>query len=912
LSLVGETLSHYRITSALGAGGMGEVYRATDATLGREVAIKVLPAEVAHDARRLQRFEREAHLLAALNHPNIAAIYGLEVADGRPFLALELVPGEDLAARLRRGAVPVDEALEIARQIAEALEEAHERGIVHRDLKPANVKVRPDGRVKVLDFGLARAFAADPDSDAAPDLSQSPTLPQTGTLAGVLLGTAAYMAPEQARGKAVDRRADVWAFGVVLFEMLSGRRLFEGETVSDVLAGVLKTEPDFTALPAATPPAVRALLRRCLTRDPKKRLRDIGEARVALEEEAARGPALAAATPLPAPASPAGAGRTRRERAWMALLALAAAVALVLGAALVRSRGAAPPAPPAVRATIPLPPGLRLDGVGSPVLALSRDGRALAFVAREAAGVQRLYVRRLDEAEARLVPGSETAEGPFFSPDGRWVAFAVGASLQGGVPPELRKHSLDTGLTQTVCAIEDYFGGAWTDRGSILFVGAQPRGLLEVDAGGGAPRPLVETVREGGRDAPRTVAWPELLPGGRGIVIDDWEAGRPRIVAVDLASREVSDLGLAGWGPRYLASGHLVYGSADGKLMGVRFDPAGLRVTGAPVALAPEVAIARNNSPAFALAPNGTLVHAVGHLQGSRREPMRVVRARRGGPPTVVPADADLYGRGIALSPDGRALALTAADESIWLVDVARGTRSRLPRPGMSAIIGLRFTPDGRRLVLAATREGTSGFGLFTVAVDRAADAEALVPPIVGELEVAGWAGEARDLVYLARRFAGGTDLVRLPQGGEPRVVHHEQAEIASARVSPDGRHVAFDSAASGDYQVYLLPLGDAGRRVAVTSGGGRQPSWSRDGRELLFVRGREVLSVAVEATGDGLHVGPERAVVEWDAGRVYDVSADGALYGVEPVPGAAVQTSLQVRTGWLAEVERLAGRGGR
>jgi Tol biopolymer transport system component len=901
--LIGQTLAHYRITFAIGAGGMGEVYRATDTKLGREVAIKRLPEAFASDPARLARFEREARLLASLNHPSIAHLYGLETAtlpDGTSvrLIAMELVEGEDLAQRLKRGPIPVDEALAIAKQIAEGLEEAHEKGIVHRDLKPANVKVTPDGKVKVLDFGLAKAWEG--PGAASSDLSQSPTLAQAGTAAGLILGTAAYMAPEQARGKAIDKRADVWAFGVVLFEMLTGRRLFEGETVSDVLAAVLKTEPEWAALPAATPSRIRGLLRRCLARDPKKRLRDVGEARLVVEE-------VLAGTAGPEEASPSAlvGARAWSERSWMALALLASILAIAFGTLWARSSLRGPGRTPVLRATIPLPPGLQLDGVGSPVLALSRDGRTLAFVARGETGVQGLYVRALDSAEAVLVPGSDTAEGPFFSPDGRWVAFAVGVSLTGGPPPALRKYSLETRLTQTVCPLDDYFGGVWRKDGSILFVGFLPGGLWTVPAKGGAPRPVFERFRHAGREAPMRVGWPDLLPDGRTVLLDDWEApGESNLVTVDLSSGEMRDLGLRGWGARFLPTGHLVYAGTDGSLMAVPFDVRSLRPSGTPVALAVATAMARNNAPAFAFSDDGTLVRATGYLKGSTREPMRVVAVTAGGSRSVLSPEADLYARGFALSPDGRRIAVSTADDTIWVIDTQRGTRVKLPPAPIVDVLSLRWSPDGRSLLLAAARE-RGGYGILRRNADGTGSLETLLEA-KGESEPVGWAPGTRALFSFVRTMGVEATFMQQDPGAQPRVVFAEAGGVVGASISPDGRYIAFDSGASGDFQVHVRPVSGEGERVTVTASGGRWPVWSRDGRTLFFRRGRQVLAVPATVTGGGIRFGQERAVLEWDVARSFDVGPDGTFYGVEPVPGGAVQTSLEVQTGWFAEVARL------
>jgi serine/threonine-protein kinase len=441
----GHTLAHYRVTAAIGAGGMGEVYRATDTKLGREVAIKVLPAEVALDKERLARFEREAKLLASLNHPNIAHVYGFESAtlpDGSTahFLAMELVPGEDLAERLKRGPIPVDEALAFARQIAEALGEAHEKGIVHRDLEPANIKLTPDGKVKVLDFGLAKAFSGDAASGSSADLSQSPTLAHTGTQAGLILGTAAYMSPEQARGRAVDKRADIWAFGVVLYEMLTARRPFGGETVSEILAAVIKDEPEWKALPAGLPAAVAGVLRRCLVKEPARRLHDIADARLLLEDAS-----LEPGAPRPTPAA---APRWREATAW--LLAVAGIGA---AAALAWKRPAPQPVEPLTHFAVSLPSDQLMAFVDVPTLALSPDGRKLAFTVSGAAGQTMIHVRAFDQPEARPLPGTEGGSCPFFSPDGGSIGFFADRRLKT-IP-------LAGGPTQNVADAPNGRGGLW-------------------------------------------------------------------------------------------------------------------------------------------------------------------------------------------------------------------------------------------------------------------------------------------------------------------------------------------------------------------------------------------------------------------------------------------------------------------
>jgi len=573
-------LGPYLVVSPVGAGGMGEVYRATDPKLGRDVAIKVLPAELAQDHERLARFEREAKLLASLNHPNIAHVYGFESAtpaggSAVHFLAMELVPGEDLAERLKRGAIPVDEAIAIAKQIAEALEEAHEKGIVHRDLKPANVKITPDGKVKVLDFGLAKAWEG--PGAASCDLSQSPTLAHTGTAAGLILGTAAYMSPEQARGKAVDKRADIWAFGVVLFEVLTGRQLFAGETVSDVLAGMVKSEVDLGALPEEAPPGLRRLLRRCLERNPRNRLHDIADARIALDELVGGGSDdSGTAAPARAPEPP-----WRRTLPWAV-----GALGIVVGIGTLAVRGFRPGADPRelpiLRFAIPLPADapLFVESYPGRSLALSPDGTQIVYATAASAADTRLRLRRLDETEIRPLPGTENGRAPFFSPDGEWLAYFDWAESA------VKKVSPRGGRAVTLArgfANAGWMLGSWCDDGHIVF-DTWNGGLRVLSGEGGEPRVLTQPTDEWHLD-------PQPLPGPCRVLFYTHRSEGQAIEAISAdGGGRTRILDNASHG-RYLASGQLFF-VRDGALHVAPFDAERLKVTGAalpvPIEAAPD------------------------------------------------------------------------------------------------------------------------------------------------------------------------------------------------------------------------------------------------------------------------------------------------------------------------------------
>jgi serine/threonine protein kinase len=636
----GTRLGVYEVTSQIGAGGMGEVYRATDSNLKRLVAIKVLPASVAGDADRLARFQREAEVLAALNHPNIAAIYGLEKTVDFTALVMELVEGEDLSQRIARGAIPLDEALPIPKQIAEALEAAHEQGIVHRDLKPANIKVRSDGAVKVLDFGLAKAMDPPFSSSAAAALANSPTItsPARMTAAGIILGTAAYMSPEQARGKVVDKRTDIWAFGCVLYEILTGHRVFGGDTTPDTLGAILEREPDWTKLPAATPPHIRRLLQRCLEKDAKSRLRDIGDARIELEET------LSTSQASPTPTSPGW-----RSSSWFVLViaGLSAVIATIAVWNLKPARATAPQVE--AHFMLPMPAGVGLALGSQDSLTVSPDGRHVAFLGRRGALTQ-LYLRTLQDADETkaVLPETEGANQTFISPDSQWLAFFAGGKL--------KKVPTSGGVPVVICDAPSSRGGFWGENGTVVFSPqARGSGIFEVSAGGGAAKQITTLDTSRGETSHR---FPELLPGDETVLFVAYGATYQdvSIVAQSLKTGQRRVLIEGGSLPHYASTGHLLYvqPKRPGTIMAVAFDPEGARLTGTPVSVVEGVLTDRGDYAHWSLARSGMLVYASGGFKEAENNLVLVDRKRRRDAPRDSSATALRLPSALAGWPPGR------------------------------------------------------------------------------------------------------------------------------------------------------------------------------------------------------------------------------------------------------------------
>jgi len=888
--MIDQVLGHYRILSKLGEGGMGEVYRARDTKLNRDVALKILPDVFAADPDRLARFTREAETLASLNHPNIAHVYDAGKPDASSavgFLVMELVEGEDLSAHIARGPIALSDALPIARQIAEALEAAHESGIVHRDLKPANVKVREDGTVKVLDFGLAKALG--PDSVSSPAAAMnSPTLTNRATQMGMIIGTAAYMAPEQARGRAVDRRADVWAFGVVLYEMLSGRRAFDGDDISITLASVLKEDVSWSALPADLPIPIRRLLRRCLEKDPRRRLSSIGDARLELDEAAAPSDRDGALAPVGITTAPVVIPPWRRALPW----GVAAAGILAAGATLMMWapwQTSPPPEPRRFLVKTGADASLRSD-LGAAAI-LSPDGRTLAFTARQSEAV-RLFVRKLSELQAVALPGTEDATSPFFSPNGESIAFFAGGKL--------KKVAVSGGAAVPLCDVPQARGGTWTERDEIIFTptGLNNVALLRVSASGGKPEAF-GVLSEGAT----TQRWPQALPGDKGILFSEsetvtgWDSGNLVVAPIGGGAGKVVVKG--GYYGRFVpsggvapdradrADGHLLY-MQQGTLFAVRFNLDRLETVGeARPALEGVAANLTTGGAQIGFSLDGTLVYVPG-LAGSANN--RIDWMTRDGRVSVLRSQEADWAQP-RFSPDGQRLALTVFDgkqRDVWVYDWAREAMQQLTLDAGNDGNPV-WTPDNRRIVYHADVHKNGKPNLFWANADGTGDVVRLTDSPNSQQAWSIHPG-GKFIAFQETVAATGIDLMILPLEGDltreltagtPTVFLRTPVNEMQPIFSPDGRWIAYFSNVSGQNDVHVRPFPGPGGHWRITTEGGSFPRWSKTSNELFYLRQGKVMVVPYTVVGDSFRADKPQmwsptSYVQLGVLGSYDVHPDG------------------------------------
>jgi serine/threonine-protein kinase len=884
----GSRLGSYEILAPLGAGGMGEVYRARDTRLRREIAIKVLPDTFASDAQRLGRFEREAQLLASLSHPNIAAIHGFDEAGGMHFLVLELVGGETLAERLAEGPLELEESLNIGRQIAEGLEAAHERGVIHRDLKPSNVKITPEGKVKVLDFGLAKALGGEPST---PDLSQSPTVAPRATSAGIILGTAAYMSPEQARGRPLDKRTDVWSFGCVLYETLTGRQAFLGETISDTIVAILGREPDWQALPVRTPPRIRDLLRRCLQKDHTRRLRDIGDARIEIEE--------ALAQPVATTVAPTGAGQPRRSSRALPWGLAALATVVAVSAIWIR-RPASSQAPTIRRFAVSLPmtqPTGPLATLSAATIVLSPDGSRFVYVARRS-GDTELRLREMNRLEEAPIPGTAGGVAPFFSPEGRRIGF----SARG----KLKTVDLSSGDLVTLCDSRWPLGGSWAPDESILFVPGSAAGIWRVSARGGEPRVVAAPDYAEGE---RSYRFPEVLPGGRAVLYTlirtrGGSASPDTSIAVlELSAGKRRVLVESGSNAHYAATGHLVYARA-GALLAVPFDLAKLEVTGPPKPAGEEILTDLGSAAAqFSLSSDGTLVYVPAGIQAARSNVVWVDREGVAEPVTPTPR---LYGH-LSVSPDGQRIALAIAEggnTDVWVLDLDRGSLTRLTS---DAALDLRpiWTPNGERVTFASNRAGPTD--LYWTKADGSEPEKALLAAPLAQSPTS-WSPDGRQLVYTEEDLRTGFDLWVLTLDGRRTPFLRTPFDERGATFSRDGRWLAYTSNESSRDEIYVRPFPGPGQKWQISTEGGSDPVWARNGRDLFYRSGDKMMAVAISTTPTFQAQKP-RVLFEGEYERPdpltsYDVAPDGRFAMVRGETQSAL-SPLHVVLNWFEELRR-------
>jgi serine/threonine-protein kinase len=913
--MVGQTIGHYRIEEQLGAGGMGVVYKATDLKLGRSVAIKVLREEFSRDQERMARFEREARLLASLDHSNIAAIHGLEESEGIAFLVLEHVPGNTLAQRLARGPLPAREAIVIAAQIADALEAAHDRGIIHRDLKPDNIKITDDGKVKVLDFGLAKALETEP----VPHLGETLTLEDDATRVGVILGTAPYMSPEQACGKPLDVRTDIWSFGCVLYEALTGVRLFKGATTTEVLAKIMEREPDWTLLQAPVPENIKSLLRRCLQKDPRRRLRSIGDARIELEETLAG----------QAPVAPAIVQPSRRSAILVA--ALTGLLLGGLGAGLWIWRQAwATATPLAVRFSLDLPQGQSFNPTWNPSLMFSPDGRTLAYapVVRDdgqtgmTGGANMMmprvrestttFLRRLDELEARPLTEAPMMGIQAFSPDGRYLL------LQDGMRQAIMKAPLSGGAPVRLATADMVFRGDWAPDNYYYWTTHYFGPIVRTPTSGGKQEPVTELDIE---KQERSHRHAQVLPGGKAIIftvsyggIDSFDDARIDVVTLDTRKRQTLVQG--GFCPRYSPSGHIVY-ARGGSLYAVPFDAKSLEVTGSPTKVVEGVFMSTNTGAAhFDVSRAGALAYLAGKAEGGERTLVWVDRQGKA-TPLPLPPRSYVFPR---VSPDGKQIAfeVEGVNHDLYAYDPDREVTTKMTTDGLSH--APVWTPDGKHIAFRSWKAGT--MTMWWMPSDRSGPEERLTT--IGERQSVVSFSPDNHYVAFNQMDTGstGNDIWILPMAGDrnPQPFAKSRFSEGSARFSPDGKWVAYCTDEPGQNEVFVQLWPGPGPRIQVSSKGGSDPIWSRDGRELFYRHGDQMMVVAV-TTQPALQVSKPQSLWEGHyshgmssscgpAGTTeanYDITSDGQRFlMVKDVAQDSASTRIVVVLNFAEELKRL------
>ncbi len=891
--MLGKTLGHYQITNQLGKGGMGEVFQAKDQILGREVAIKVLPGEFAKDADRVARFQREAKILASLNHPNIAAIYGLEESAGTNFLVLELVEGETLADRIKAGPIPIEESLNLALQIAEALEAAHEKGVIHRDLKPSNIKVTPEGKVKVLDFGLAKAFAGDKDEV---NLSNSPTLSDAATQQGIILGTAAYMSPEQAKGRTVDKRADIFAFGVVLFEMLAGRQLFAGETVSETLAAVLMREPEWKQLPANLHPRIRLLLERCLEKEAKNRYSGVGDARVDIQK--------ALADPNGVFVQPVAAIEPRRR---LRIILPWATATLLLGLA-IASVTVWKMKPSELRQVIrleyALPEGQQFSDPSNPFLAVSRDGSRFAYTTNSG-----LYVRAMNEPLAKLLLSSEKdPKQPFFSPDGQWLGYWLEGENQ------LKKIPISGGAPVTLASTGGYNPVApmWNDDDTIVYGQYGTGKIMRVAASGGTPELLLEITGN-------MTFSPQVLPDGKTVLFSQYQSSGYR--AFVQSGQRKPLLAAQGFFARYVPTGHIAYMEGN-SLFAVPFDSGRLVVTGRPVAMVDGVLwMGGTTAPQYAISRSGTLIYVQAATAGSVAGGRTLVWVDRKGIEEPIKAAPQMY-RYPKISPDGKKVAFAIPRDQgsdLWIYDLARETPTRLTFEDGYHLQPI-WTPDGKRIVYGSRPTNKDRYSVYWKATDGTGKSE-----LIGSSQdrsLMPWSFSRDGKTLAMTEVAAGQNLdigiLSMEANYTIKLLLQEQYTEMQPKISPDGRWMAYASYESGGRaEIYVRPFPEVeGGRWQVSSNGGETPLWSPNGREIFYRKDDAVMAASVETEGSFKSGKPEflfrgpYVVLGANEGHPWDISADGKRFLMMKGAGSASSTTggprkINIVLNWFEELKQ-------